>query len=54
MLRIVLPRSHEEAHVTFSREGLTRLRVGLALAGLELRFFDWPPRDGPERPPIAG
>jgi hypothetical protein len=30
MLRVMLPRTHEEARVTFSREGLKRLRTGLA------------------------
>ena len=34
MFRVRLPRTHEEAHVTFSAEGLARLRNGLAKAGL--------------------
>jgi formylglycine-generating enzyme required for sulfatase activity len=54
MFRVVLPRTHEEAHVTFSREGLVRLHGGLARAGLEPRFFNWPPKDDPERPPYRG
>jgi hypothetical protein len=29
MMRVKLPRTHEEAHVTFSNEGLARLRNGL-------------------------
>ena len=29
MFRVTLPRTHEECHVTFSREGLKRLRRGL-------------------------
>ena len=33
MLRATLPGSHDEAHVTFSKEGLTRLRIGLERAG---------------------
>ena len=42
-------RWHEEAHVTFSKEGLARLRNGLAKAGLDPRFFAWPPERDPER-----
>src|SRR6202047_4680180 len=30
LLQVTMPRSHEEAHVTFSKEGLARLRGGLA------------------------
>src|ERR1700738_1732104 len=49
MRRVVLPHTHEEAHVTFSREGLTRLHSGLAKAGLDPRFFAWPPLRAPDR-----
>jgi tetratricopeptide (TPR) repeat protein len=54
LLRAVLPGSHDEAHVTFSQEGLTRLRIGLERAGLDAKFFTWPPRDDPRRPPYRG
>jgi hypothetical protein len=54
MLRATLPGSHDEAHVTFSKEGLTRLRVGLERAGLDPRFFAWPPDNDPSRPPYRG
>ena len=54
MFHVALPRTQEEAHVTFSREGLVRLHGGLARAGLDPRFFDWPPKDDPERPPYRG
>jgi hypothetical protein len=54
MFRVVLPRTHEEAHVTFSKEGLARLRNGLAKAGLDPRFFAWPPERDPDRPPYRG
>jgi WD40 repeat protein len=54
MLRAVLPGTHDEVHVTFSREGLTRLRIGLERAGLDAKFFAWPPRDDPKRPPYRG
>jgi hypothetical protein len=52
--RVVLPRTHEETYVTFSNEGLIRLRAGLAKAGLDARFFAWPPENDPERPPYRG
>jgi tetratricopeptide (TPR) repeat protein len=54
LLQVTMPRTHEEAHVTFSKEGLTRLRGGLAKAGLDPRFFAWPPEDDPDRPPYRG
>jgi WD40 repeat protein len=54
MLRAVLPGTHDEVHVTFSQEGLTRLRIGLERAGLDARFFAWPPKNDPQRPPYRG
>ena len=52
--RVTLPRTHDECHVTFSQEGLKRLRVGLVKAGLDPRFFEWPPETDPNRPPYRG
>jgi hypothetical protein len=43
-----------ETHVTFSAGGLQRLRVGLERAGLDPRFFAWPPENEPDRPPFRG
>ncbi|MGA9322744.1 MAG: TIR domain-containing protein [Xanthobacteraceae bacterium] len=54
MFRVVLPRTHAEQHVTFSREGLSRLRSGLAKSGIEPRFFAWPPEKEPKRAPYRG
>ena len=54
MLRAILPGSQDEVHVTFSQEGLTRLRIGLERAGLDARFFAWPPENDPQRPPYRG
>jgi formylglycine-generating enzyme required for sulfatase activity len=51
---VILPVTHARAEVTFSQEGLARLRRGLAKAGLDPRFFAWPPPDDPERPPYRG
>src|SRR5208283_2005053 len=52
--RVTLPATHEPAEVRFSEEGLARLRGGLTKAGLDPRFFAWPPRDDPDRPPYRG
>ena len=52
--RVTLPRTHQEIQVTFSQEGLKRLRAGLVNAGLDPRFFDWPPETDPNRPPYRG
>ena len=49
-----LPGSDDEQHVHFSEHGLTRLRNGLKRAGLDPRFFEWPPADQPNRPPYPG
>ena len=54
MLRVVLPVSHDEAHVTFSAEGLQRLKHGLEEAGLDAKYFAWPPENDPNRPPYRG
>jgi WD40 repeat protein len=54
IFRAILPRTHEEVHVTFSGEGLARLRNGLAKAGLDPRFFAWPPEHDPNRPAYRG
>lgn len=52
--QVTLPRTHQEIHVAFSQEGLKRLRAGLVKAGLDPRFFDWPPDTDPDRPPYRG
>ena len=43
-----------EVRVTFSRAGLAKLKTGLLRAGLGPRFFLWPPKDDPDRPPYRG
>lgn len=52
--RVTLPRTHEECFVTFSKEGLKRLRSGLVRAGFDPQFFEWPPTTDPDRPPYQG
>ena len=51
---VTLPITGAKAYVTFSAEGLKRLRLGLIRAGLDPRFFDWPPETEPDRPPYPG
>ena len=53
MVRVTLP-DGREAHVTYSRAGLARLKTGLTRAGLDARTFAWPPEDEPDRPPFRG
>jgi hypothetical protein len=43
-----------QTHVTFSASGLARLKFGLTKAGLDARFFAWPPEAEPNRPPYRG
>jgi formylglycine-generating enzyme required for sulfatase activity len=52
--RITMPVTGEELHVTFSQEGLTRLKTGLDRAGLHASYFNWPPESDPGRPPYRG
>jgi len=40
--------------VEFLTDGLLRLRLGLDNAGLDARYFPWPPPDDPQRPPYRG
>ncbi|MEZ5876954.1 MAG: toll/interleukin-1 receptor domain-containing protein [Tepidamorphaceae bacterium] len=48
------PPGDESVTVKFSSEALNRLRIGLAEAGLDARYFSWPPADDPERSPYRG
>ena len=52
--RVTLPITGEEVHVTYSLEGLARLKSGLQRAGLHASYFDWPPEHDPKRPPYRG
>lgn len=40
--------------VEFLTDGLLRLRLGLDSAGLDARYFPWPPPGDPPRPPYRG
>ena len=54
MLHAVVPITHQDAYVSFSQEGLQRLKHGLERAGLGSKYFAWPPADDPNRPPYRG
>jgi hypothetical protein len=52
--RVTLLVTGEEFHVTFSLEGLSRLKSGLLRAGLHASYFNWPPETDPNRSPYRG
>ena len=52
--RAVTPDGGKEQHVTFSQSGLARLKAGLNRAGLDPKYFAWPPESDPDRPPYRG
>jgi hypothetical protein len=54
LFRAALPGSHEEKHVAYARDGLRRLKRGLEKAGLDPKFFAWPPDNDPRRSPFRG
>ena len=54
LLHGTLPVTHAPVSVTFSAEGLKRLKHGLKLAGLDPKYFSWPPDNDPNRPPYRG
>ena len=48
------PPGDEKVSVAFAAEGLERLRIGLMQAGLDARYFAWPPEHDPNRAPYRG
>src|SRR6185369_12226314 len=52
--RASLPDLSREEFFYLSRSGLALLRAGLDKAGLDPRFFAWPPDGQPDRPPYPG
>jgi len=48
------PGSYEERHIGYSQSGLLRLKRGLEKAGLDPRFFAWPPEAELDRAPYRG
>jgi hypothetical protein len=51
---VTLPITGEQTYITFSLEGLARLKMGLQRAGLYASFFSWPPEHDLKRPPYRG
>jgi formylglycine-generating enzyme required for sulfatase activity len=51
---VKLPHDEGERTVAFSGEGLHRLRLGLMQAGIDPKFFEWPPANDPCRVPYRG
>ena len=47
-------RGGSDVRVTFSRSGLAKLKAGLTRAGLDARFFLWPPEGDRGRSPYRG
>jgi WD40 repeat protein len=54
LFRAQAPGSDDERHVGYSESGLLRLKRGLQKAGLDARFFAWPPESEPDRAPYRG
>jgi len=54
LLQAKHPQTGNEQHVHFSQSGLAQLRTGLVKAGLDPRFFEWPPTHDAKRPPYRG
>ena len=51
---VITPPDGRSTQVTFSQSGLARLRNGLMKAGLDPKFFAWPPKKEPGRAPYRG
>jgi hypothetical protein len=48
------PPGDQAVTVAFAEAGLERLRIGLMQAGLDARYFAWPPASDPDRAPYRG
>ncbi len=48
------PPGDKDVTVAFTADGLERLRIGLMQAGLDARYFVWPPESDAERAPYRG
>jgi hypothetical protein len=51
---VTLPPGDRKATVALAKEGLSRLQIGLLLAGVEAKHFAWPPANDPSRSPYRG
>jgi hypothetical protein len=48
------PPGDKSVTVALAKDGLERLRIGLMQAGLDARYFAWPPEHDPDRAPYRG
>ena len=53
-LPVASPAGEKPDVVRFTTDGLDRLKIGLLAAGLDPKFFPWPPEHDPHRPPYRG
>jgi formylglycine-generating enzyme required for sulfatase activity len=51
---VKLPPGDKNGDIAFAKDGLERLRIGLVRAGLDARYFAWPPEHDPDRAPYRG
>ena len=54
LITVAPPPDDETVSVAFASDGLERLRIGLMQAGLDARYFAWPPDNDPDRAPYRG
>jgi hypothetical protein len=54
VVTVKLPQSADAVTVAFASDGLERLRIGLQQAGVDAKFFKWPPETDPDRAPYRG
>lgn len=51
---VVLPPENKAVIVSFSAQGLQRLNIAIERAGIDARYFEWPPKNDPARAPYRG
>lgn len=51
---VTVPTTGVTETVSFTEEGLRRLKVGLERSGIDAGYFEWPPANDPNRPPYRG
>lgn len=48
---VVLSPENKAVMVSFSAQGLQRLNIAIERAGIDARYFEWPPKNDPARAP---
>lgn len=51
---VTAPPGDKKISIAFAKDGLERLRIGLMQAGIDPRYFAWPPEHDPDRSPYRG